>query len=226
MLCEKRYSRAGIGRHLGACHKRAVARETGGDNPGQETVKSFHISVEDRYNPRYWMHLEMPRDLELKVLDVFLRRMWLECCEHLSAFYISGVTYQVGAKDWFSDFGGPPTEDMGFAAGQVLRRGQRFTYEYDFGTTTELSLRVFSEIASGPQNQIRLLAVNDPPRFVCYACRKVAADVICLECSMEAFPNPGPGFLCHDCNTGHGCDDMMYLPVVNSPRFGLCGYVG
>ena len=150
----------------------------------------------------------------------------MECCGHLSAFYISGATYQREAMDWFGGFGGPPPKDMDVAVGQVLRRGQRFTYEYDFGTTTELSLRAISALPPRPQDEIRLLAINDPPRLTCQTCRKAAAVVICAECSMGGFIDPDPGNLCADCNAKHSCDDMMYLPVVNSPRGGKCGYVG
>lgn len=147
LLCEQRYSRAGMGRHLRACRKKALARERGGANPGQRTGGSLHIAVQDRHDPRFWMHLEVPRELELRILDGFLRILWLECCGHLSAFYISGQMYQVADKDWFNDFGGPPSEDMSFAAGQLLSQGQRFTYDYDFGTTTELALRVIGELS-------------------------------------------------------------------------------
>jgi hypothetical protein len=27
-----------------------------------------------------------------------------------------------------------------------------------------------------------------------------------------------------DCTAGHACDHELYLPVVNSPRSGVCGY--
>ena len=227
LLCEKRYSRAGMGRHLRACRGQAGVPEMVGSNkPGQQAIRNFHVAVEDRHDPRYWMHLEMPQELELKNLDGFLRNIWLECCGHLSAFHISGVMYQSGDKDWFNDFGGPTAEDMAFAADRVLSRGQRFTYDYDFGSTTELSLRVISELAPRLRNGIQLLAINDPPRLACHACRNAAADVICTECATQAYPNLNPGYLCDDCSTRHGCDDMMYLPVVNSPRVGMCGYVG
>lgn len=227
MLCEKRYSRSGMGRHIQACRRKADVRErVRGDHLDLPSKRSFHVSIGTRYDSRYWMHLEMPQDLKLQDLDRFLRNIWLECCGHLSAFHISGVMYQGGDTDWFDDFGGPPTKDMRFAAHQVLSRGQRFAYEYDFGTTTELSLKVVSELAPRLRNGIRLLARNDPPRFRCNTCRKAAADVICVECSMAAYSNPDPGFLCDACGSRHGCGDMMYLPVVNSPRVGMCGYVG
>ena len=225
LLCEQRYTRGGMGRHLRACRRKAL-REGAESNPGQRAGGSFHIAVQDRYDHRYWMHLEVPQAFKLRRLDGFLRTLWLECCGHLSAFYISGEMYQVADKDWFNDFGGPPVEDMSFAIGQVLSQGQRFTYDYDFGTTTELSLRVISDLSPQLRDDIQLLAINDPPRLTCRECRTAQADVICVECGFQDFGDADAGCLCDDCKGEHTCDDMMYLPVVNSPRAGRCGYVG
>jgi hypothetical protein len=33
-------------------------------------------------------------------------------------------------------------------------------------------------------------------------------------------------FYCDKCLTKHECGDEMSLPVVNSPRMGVCGYCG
>ena len=134
--------------------------------------------------------------------------------------------YQAADNDWFNDFGGPPVEDMSYATGQVLSEGQTFTYDYDFGTTTELSLKVISELSPQLRDGIQLLAINDPPRLTCRVCRKAKADVICVECGFHAFGHQDPPYLCEDCKTEHACDDTMYLPVVNSPRVGMCGYIG
>ena len=215
-----------MGRHLRACRKKVLVRDGEGNNPGQRAGNSLHIRVRDRYDPRYWMHIEVPQEFELRHLDGFLRTLWLECCGHLSAFYISGEMYQLAGEDWLSDFGGPRVKDMSFATGQVLRQGQSFTYDYDFGTTTELSLRVISKLAPKLRDGIQLLAINDPPRFTCRVCRKAEADVICVECGFDDFGDQDPPYLCDECQAEHACDDMMYLPVVNSPRAGMCGYVG
>lgn len=34
------------------------------------------------------------------------------------------------------------------------------------------------------------------------------------------------GLLCERCAEKHHCGDEMWLPVVNSPRTGMCGYTG
>ncbi|MCY4370481.1 MAG: hypothetical protein OXF41_13970 [bacterium] len=227
MLCEKTYSRAGMGQHLKACRKKVGLQGVIGGKAHIRTEHgSYHVAVEDRYDPRYWLHLEMPMDLDLLDLDRFLRDIWLECCGHLSSFDISGVTYRSLEIDPLEPFGGRPPENMQFAGHRVLQTGKRFKYEYDFGTTTELALRVVSEQAVKLGKSIRLLAINDPPRLVCHSCKSASADVICTECSMESFPSLDRGHLCIVCLGRHDCDDMEYLPVINSPRVGMCGYMG
>ena len=216
-----------MGRHLTACRRKAVSKRSdagAGDLPGG---RSLRITVADRYDPRYWMQLEVPGNLQLRDLDGFLRSIWLECCGHLSAFYISEVMYQVANPDWFNEFGlGPRSEDMGFAARDVLRSGQSFTYEYDFGTTTELVLRVISEHTPMLGKDIQLLAINDPPPSACYKCGDAAADQICTDCLMQNYPHWESAYLCDGCSVSDGCDPEAHLPVVNSPRVGMCGYVG
>lgn len=43
----------------------------------------------------YWLGVEAKASARLRHLDQFLRRIWLECCGHLSKFEIAGVDYQV-----------------------------------------------------------------------------------------------------------------------------------
>ncbi|NDJ86430.1 MAG: hypothetical protein GYB66_11120 [Chloroflexi bacterium] len=55
----------------------------------------FEIRVEGRPNSDYWLYLELPARVSLVVLDDYLRIIWLECCNHLSAFEINGARYGV-----------------------------------------------------------------------------------------------------------------------------------
>ena len=64
--------------------------------------------------------------------------------------------------------------------------------------------------------KIRILARNDMPDVVCAECPKPAIH-FCAECY---------NFYCGACLDGHDCGDEMALPVVNSPRMGVCGYYG
>jgi hypothetical protein len=82
-------------------------------------------------------------------------------------------------------------------------------------------LKVISEGASAlKKNEIRVLARNEPPVIPCDKCGKPATQV-CTQC-MHA----GEGWLCDACAAQHDCEDPMFLPVVNSPRVGVCGYTG
>jgi hypothetical protein len=96
-----------------------------------------------------------------------------------------------------------------------------FAYEYDFGTTTELRLRVMAERDGAWQREaVQLLARNNSPVIPCEACGQEATQV-CSQCIYE-----GQGWLCDACVAAHACGDDMMLPVVNSPRVGMCGYTG
>src|SRR5947209_2602120 len=83
-LCEKPFSRTTMTRHLETC---------GLPDAGQAAKRSFHLFVDGRYAKSYWMHLAVPVEARLDMVDNFLRQIWLECCGHLSAFTIAGKSY-------------------------------------------------------------------------------------------------------------------------------------
>jgi len=165
------------------------------------------------------MHLEAPAHATLEDLDAILRDLWLECCGHLSAFRIQGADYSSSGSLW--DVAHADGAGMDVKLDDVLTPGVKFFYEYDFGTTTELTLRLLSErqITSRGKS-IRVLARNEPPFIPCDSCGKNSSRV-CTECAWS-----GEGWLCDECARQHGCDEDMLLPVVNSPRVGMCGYTG
>jgi hypothetical protein len=167
----------------------------------------------------YWMHLEVTASSTLATLDQFLRKTWLECCGHLSAFEIEGMHYAIDAgmyDDW--DVG---EKSMRVRLDKVLIPGLTCTYEYDFGTTTELKLKVISERQGASKgNAIQVLARNVPPTILCEECGKPATEV-CSQCIFD-----GRGWLCDACAEEHECGEEMLLPVVNSPRVGMCAYTG
>ncbi|MDE0168883.1 MAG: hypothetical protein OXS29_05125 [bacterium] len=220
-----------MGKHLNTCRKSrgAAGSIVAGvaEVPAKAVVKvqTFYVKVQDRDDPRYWMHLDVPKSLRLRDLDTYLREIWLECCGHLSAFSISGVRYEVGDVPSFDPFG-PRPRNMHVKLYKVLRPGRTFSYEYDFGSTTTLALRVVSGGESELRFGIHLLARNDPPELVCHSCGSEPASVICADCISYEGYELVRGYLCIDCGGRHGCDQWMLLPVVNSPRTGMCGYVG
>jgi hypothetical protein len=175
--------------------------------------------VQGEYNSEYWLYAEMPATATLRNLDQFLRNIWLECCGHLSAFKIAGTQYSVETAAEAGDpWSAPPWEErnMDVPIGKVLRPDLKFTYEYDFGSTTQLALQVGGEReGQAPQQRVRLLARNDPPQILCELCQKKPAAWI--EVWHDYI------WSCEKCckNTEEGV-----LPVVNSPRVGVCGYTG
>ena len=63
------------------------------------------------------------------------------------------------------------------------------------------------------------LARNLPPKILC-ACGELATQV-CGQCNYDA-----TSWLCKKCAAKHECGEEMFLPVVNSPRVGVCAYTG
>ena len=112
-------------------------------------------------------------------------------------------------------------ERMDVAIGEVLGARDRFEYEYDFGSSTWLAGRVLADFpAVFPTRVVHLLARNNPPDNRCARCGN-AATRICGQCCCS-----GPGTFCDACAKEHDCGVEMLLPVVNSPRMGVCAYCG
>ena len=200
---------------------------------GKKAQRWFHLVVEGRYGPDYWVHLQTPANRSFGGLDSVLRRLWLECCGHLSAFEFPVKRPRLkGAGPGLSEMlsGGyerllederSGDEIMDEALGSRLQTGMVFEHQYDFGTTTHLKLKVAGEhVAPAIKGEFKVLARNEPPEYQCAVCGKPATQ-ICTECGYD-----GKGNLCDDCATQHECGEEMLLPLVNSPRAGLCGYRG
>lgn len=220
-LCGGTYSKATMKKHLKSC----VRAERSRDKDIARKRKIFHIVVEGAYQPEYWMHLEANADATLEDLDSFLRDTWLECCGHMSAFTIQKTRYIAGSgiDSMWIDIGLKPggEKGMNIALSKVLAPKLKFYHEYDFGTTTELVLKVVSEYEGAPGHEpVRILARNEPPQILCNVCGKIATQV-CSQCIHE-----DEGWLCDKCGRKHKCGEDMLLPVVNSPRVGMCGYSG
>lgn len=214
--CQQTIAKQSMRRHLASCAQRlARDEEPPGGRSKARSIPLLHLLVEGHGLPQYWMHLEIPTDASLKHLDQFLRDIWLECCGHLSAFTIASVRYAVLADPEFGDRG------MTGKVGALLAPGTTAFYEYDFGTTTELQLRSLAERQGTARGYgVRLLARNLPPETPCDECDQPATQ-ICSQCIWE-----GAGWVCESHAKEHDCGEEMLLPVVNSPRVGMCGYVG
>lgn len=204
ILCGESFGKRAIANHFESCFA---------DHARELPADGFHLLVEG--GGTYWLHLAVPADLTLAKLDGFLRETWVECCGHLSQFTIDGICYSAEGDDELE------TRGNNLPLKKLLNPGTVFGYEYDFGTTTELRLSVVSSVSgSGKMKNVKLLARNDPPDIRCAGCGSPATQV-CSECLCQ-----GGGWLCDSCSTEHECGEEMLLPVVNSPRVGMCGYTG
>jgi hypothetical protein len=212
-FCRGMFSKGTITRHLASCQQRASQADAGSQK--QKKAKVFHLVVDGRDNPQYWMHINVPAEATLTTLDEFLRKIWVECCGHLSNFELTGTTYASYPDSEFGD------KSMRIPVGKLLSPGLQFSYEYDYGTTTELRLKVISEGEEAVKGKsIQILARNEPPEIACDGCGK-PAEYVCSGCIY------GEGsWLCGDCAETHECGEEMLLPVVNSPRVGMCGFTG
>ena len=207
-LCNHDFAKSGMTRHLESCRAR---------KPGNE--KRFHLIVEGAYLPMYWMHLEAKPSAKLLTLDDFLRERWLECCGHLSSFRIGDTDYE-SQKDP-DPCGWSEAKTMNHALGKLLTPGLLFHYVYDFGTSTQLKLKVAALRDVPPsRDSIRLVAQNHLPDILCDRCGTTATAVV-----SEGFGGDD-GWLCEKCSQDHPCGEEMLLPIVNSPRVGVCGYTG
>jgi len=209
-LCGNEFSKRMMTTHLASCDKRSVKKKAG---------SAFHIIVEYPYNSRYWLHIEAASNATLRQLDDFLRDIWLECCGHMSAFRIGDQGYS--APQAIVETG---DRNMNIRLDAVLIPDLTFQYEYDFGSTTELVLSVLSQGDPKTAERVALLARNSAPVFPCIQCKKEATDLCVDECLWENGPEGAA--LCKKCSREHKCDKEMRLPIVNSPRTGVCGYEG
>jgi hypothetical protein len=214
-ICGGVFSKMVMTKHLASCRGEKTPAGTVSSGEKSRTKKTFHIVIEGKGLPEYWIHVEVSAGASLAALDRFLRDLWLECCGHLSSFRIGAKTYMSDPEPGMGESG------MNVALNKVLSTGMKFFHEYDFGTTTELALKVVAEReVENSKKSIRLLARNNPPAMNCASCGKPAVSV-CAECIYD-----GSGLLCEECAKKHECGEDMQLPVVNSPRVGMCGYCG
>ena len=197
----------------------------------------FRLRVEDAYTPFYWLDIEVKATAELSDLDRFLRDIWLECCGHLSLFAIGNTQYHSNdelVEDDEDDFADifPSlnqealellsknriiTKGMNISLAKVLEPGLKFTHEYDFGSTTELKLKVVSEREGHIKQELRLLSRNIAPTWTCNDCGENATLL-----NLDEWDSDNPFY----CDEHSDDEEYMYLPVVNSPRMGVCGYTG
>lgn len=151
----------------------------------------------------------------------------MECCGHLSAFTIHGTQYE--SCPVTDGFWGEPSKNMNFRLKDVVDVGDSISYEYDFGSTTELMLSIHSRREGEKKNnEIIILSRNNPPKILCSNCEQNEAKWVDPEGYYEDLP-----FWCDKCLDEENRDEeeesyelQFLLPICNSPRMGICGYEG
>ena len=202
-LCGSEFTRQGLTRHIKSCLTKHFQR------PSEVKPRNLlYLNIRDAYNPEYFLHLLIVGNSTLKNLDVFLRDIWLECCGHLSSFSLQRYGDEINMRHEVED---------------IFIPGMELFYQYDFGSTTELSIKAVGNYhgATAGNKKVQIITRNAPPVIPCGECGVKPASQICSECQWDE-----KGWLCEACSQTHECGDEMFLPLVNSPRTGVCGYTG
>jgi hypothetical protein len=212
--CHKLFPSRSMTKHLLACPERPALQDAlHQSQPKLRPISIYHLLISGYKH--YWLHLAVKNNTTLHHLDAFLRAIWLECCGHLSSFSIAGVRYEEEAPDEYADMVGD-CGSMQTELKNILGPDGSFKYEYDFGSTTDLSGKVVAIYDGYQQRQIEILARNEAPEIPCQSCGQPATVVD--SCEMMAY--------CKKCAKKMIDEPEMTLPVVNSPRAGVCGYEG
>ncbi len=199
-LCSQTLLQKEIRKHLSVCKEYQQAKGA---------TEVFLVMAEAH---PYWVCFEAEATLTLEKIDQYLRNLWMECCGHLSAFTIDKQRY---ASDDELD---ADEKNMKAKLKDAIGEKAKFSYEYDFGTTTDLLLTCISKTTGN--HGLRTIARNNPPDIKCDICKEPAEEV-CQNCIYD-----NKGFFCKHCASKHRCDIDFTLPIVNSPRMGMCGFTG
>ena len=231
--CQKRVASSGSKKHVLQCkHITSFLQSKVG-----EQVPGYLMKVCAQYQPdTYWMYITAPADMNLEQLDRFLRKLWLECCNHLSEFQFPStratieqriMNRMMGIENADDDLEDTFEEEMSDKfdvgskkklrlIGDVAKLDDTFNYIYDFGSSTYLKFTPISKVHC-PANKFIIVMRNDSPDDPCGLCDSPAVGV-CTYCDHA---------LCEQCKTSnHFCKDAHILPILNSPRAGVCGYDG
>ena len=191
-----------VGRHLLAADSQ----------PDADLEENLLIRVTYPEDPSFWLYAAVKEDAALRHIDNFIRNTWVECCGHASLFTIGGVDYTSNTRIL-------PGKSMNAKVMDVLHLKETADYQYDPGTPTELQVEWVGTVYLPARREKALhLAQNYMPKYRCVRCGRraelvfrpdmepVEESVICARCFRE------------ETETGR------YLPLINSPRTGVCGY--
>lgn len=199
-----------VTKHLATCPQhQAVIQQAETKKEKKESL--FHLRAQSAHSKEFWIDMEMRGSKTLQDLDNYLRGIWLECCGHLSQFSIGAWTGE--------------ELDMNERIDEVFSRVKELTHIYDFGTSSETVISLIGRREGHPTTSrpLALMVRNLMPEAKCLECRQPATQ-FCMECMIEEDQS---GVLCDDHAMDHPHDNYGEpIPLVNSPRMGMCGYEG
>lgn len=115
----------------------------------------YLLKVTDRDDKNYYLYLLLHESETLYTLDLFLRAIWLECCGHLSSFYRGSYGKHYEELEF---------DELHMPSEFLLNYGDKINYDYDFGSTTSLTVEVIQEMVGGVDDEpIKLVARNVNP---------------------------------------------------------------
>lgn len=208
--CNAELAKNTVTKHLSTCPKRQAIIAQAEQKKGK-TETLYHLRVQDAWRKEFWLDIEMRGSSTLNDLDTYLRGIWLECCGHLSQFTSGG---------W-----GGGEISMKRRIDDVFTRQSKLTHIYDFGTSSETEISLVGTREGHPTTSrpLALMARNLMPEAKCLVCEQPATQ-LCMECLIE---EEKWGALCDAHAEDHPHDNYGEpIPLVNSPRLGMCGYEG
>lgn len=214
-ICNDFYSENGMARHIKTCLEKIKGAKV---NRNYTSDSAYLIKVEAKYNIGYYLYLMVDGCVLLREMDQYLKDIWVECCGHLSKFVINGIKYERYPDDEWGN-----SEDMDIEIDEVLDVGMSFTYIYDYGSTTELELKVMEKYEPlFPDRGIRLIGRNLPVEYKCFYCNNLA------KLHFYDVYSGKQGFVCEFCMKKMQTEnkEVYFTDIINSPRVGVCGYNG
>lgn len=201
IYCNETFSQKEITKHL-ASHLAQMEK----DAKLKLSKPYCHIEVEAG---EMFLHLLVKGTSKIKVIDKFLRDIWLECCGHLSDF--RQKKFEPSMNSLVKDIFTPKI---------------KLQHDYDYGMTTTTTLVARKHYELLLKEDIILLSRNEPLKLLCAICKTNPATTLCSICRWESY-----AFFCNDCSHKHEAtcsdfEDYARMDVVNSPRMGECGYNG
>lgn len=137
-VCQRAFVGTKIEEHLKLCLAKALAPQASDEKVNYHLIKAST----KHFKKNYVLYIKVVSDVSLSVLDDSLREVWLECCNHLSAFEKDGPSKRYVRDDELQP-GEESMEDI--KVSDFFGSGSKHRHVYDFGTRTVLDLALVTE---------------------------------------------------------------------------------